>query len=322
MADNIKEQIENSIIDCINIGVSGRLVIFKPEDNIFGADLAVERRGKYKEKEIYFAINSLVGPSKDNNFTKDFLQENFKTDQNFYLVFAYFDEVRQKISDYIWLVPSLQFKDVAGVVKSKDNKNLLRFETSLDIKNKDKYSRFIVNTKDLGKLTLGALEKGGKFSFKSEEFEGKKEVSLESLKDFLCDARANTYASNASPIDNPRLLASKQLEFQKGDYFYRDVYFSGDKMFLGQEIIYLDLKPVWGMNYIGDQINKTEADFLKESLLKLSDKCRIGGICEYKKRDFWYQDKGQGNLEEFSGKETISSGNKVIYNLNYQGGLI
>jgi hypothetical protein len=48
MADNIQEEIEDKVIDCINAGVTGRLVIFKPEKNNFGADLAVERRGKYK----------------------------------------------------------------------------------------------------------------------------------------------------------------------------------------------------------------------------------------------------------------------------------
>ena len=126
MTDNIQEEIEDKVMDCINSGVAGRLIIFKPGKNNFGADLAVERRGKYKEKEIYFQINSLVGPAEGDSFVKDFSQESFKADKNFYLLFVYFDEVTQKINDYVWLVPSLQFRDIAKVVKSQDGKESVK----------------------------------------------------------------------------------------------------------------------------------------------------------------------------------------------------
>jgi hypothetical protein len=142
------------------------------------------------------------------------------------------------------------------------------------------------------------------------------------LKEFLCDARQNTYAADATRVDNPRLLGSVQLEFQKGVYAYRDVYFDGNKRFVGQEIVYQDLKPIWGMNYIGSQIGKLETTFLKESLFKLAEKCRFGGTCEYKKREYKYTDRGQGSLEEFAGQEEIFLEDKSIYKLNYQGGLI
>ena len=52
MTDNIQQEIEDKVIDDINSGVAGRLIIFNPEKTSFGADLAVERSGKYKEKEI------------------------------------------------------------------------------------------------------------------------------------------------------------------------------------------------------------------------------------------------------------------------------
>jgi len=322
MADNIQEEIEDKVIDDINSGVGGRLIIFKPEKAPFGADLAVERRGKYKEKEIYFQINSFVAPAEAKNFVKIFSQESFKADKNFYLLFIYFDEVMQKMSDYVWLIPSLQFIDIVQVVKLSEGKNLLRFETPLDIKQKNKYSKFIINTKELGKTILNALGKGGKFNFKEIDFGEKKIINLESLKEFLCNARRNTYAADATSVDNPRLFASTQLEFQKGNYFYRDVYFSGGKKFIGQEIVYQDSEPIWGMNYFGSQIGKLETNFLKESLFKLAEKCRFGEACEYKKRELKYQDQGQGNLEEFSGEEEIFLEGKSIYKLNYQGGLI
>jgi len=320
--ENIQDKIENSIIDCINLGVMGRLVIFKPEKNNFGADLAVERRAKYKEKEVYFQINSFVAPAKAKNFVKDFPQENFKTDKNFYLLFVYFDEVGQKISDYIWLIPSVQFKDIAEVMKSPGSESFLRFEAPLDIQQKNKYSKFIVNKKELGVTILNALEKGGKFVFKGFIFGEKGKINLENLKEFLSNARKDTYAANADPVGNPRLLTSTQYEFQKGNYFYRDIFFNGDGKFIGQEIVYYDADPIWGMNYMGNTIGKLETNFLKEALLKLNEICRLGGVCEYEKREFKYQDQGQGNLEEFYGSEEIFSEGKKIYKLTYQGGLI
>ena len=74
MADNLQEEIEDKIIDCINSGVTGRLIIFKPEKNDIEDCLAVERRGAYKkkDKEIYFQINSFVGPGMDGDFVKEF----------------------------------------------------------------------------------------------------------------------------------------------------------------------------------------------------------------------------------------------------------
>jgi hypothetical protein len=284
--------------------------------------LAVERRGDYTDAKIYFQVSSLILPEKNIDFVKDFSQENFKSDKDFYLIFAYFDEVSQKINDYIWLIPSLQFRDIAEVIKDSGGKNLLRFGASYDLKTKNKYSKFIVNIKELGGIILNALEKKGPIIFKEIDFEEKSTINLENLKDFLYTARQNTYAANSISVDNPRLLESRQLEFQKTSYFYRDISFSGNKKYIGQEIIYQDSKPVWGMNYIASQIGKIETSFLKEALLKLSKKCRLGENCEYEKREYKYQNQGQGNFEEFSGKEEIFLENKIIYKLDYQGGLI
>ncbi len=267
------------------------------------------------------------------------MQDDFKADKNFYLLFVYFDKVKQKINDYIWLIPSLQFRDIAEPVKSPEGKIFLRFQAPLDIYPvksakggvppeagqfnwvKNKYSKFLINIKELGKLVLSAIE-SGKLDFEDIIFQENKVINLERLKEFIAEARRNTYASDATPIGNPRLLGSVQLEFQKEDYFYCDIYFLGDQKFVGQEIVYQNSKPVWAMNYMGDAIGKTEVNFLKESLFKLSEKCRFGQVSEFEKREFKYKDEGQGNLEDFSGHEEIFLEQKIIYKLDYQGGLI
>jgi len=322
MTDNIKEAIEDKIIDSINAGIAGRLVIFKPEKKGQEDYLAIERRGEYKEEKIYLQVNSLIIPAKSISFIKDFSLENFKADKNLYLVFAYFNEITQKLEEYVWVIPSLQFRDIAEVISQSDEKKVLRFESSSDFKNKNKYSKFLINIKDLGDVILSALREKKQISFKAVDFEGKSAVNLESLREFLCNARANTYAADSTGVENPRLLESTQREFQKASYFYRDVRFIGDKKVFGQEIIYQDSKPIWGMNYIGSKIGKLEEIFLKEALFKLSDKCRLGQEHNYEKREYKYQDKGQGNLEEFSGKEEVLLNSKSVYSLNYNGGLI
>lgn len=324
MSENIQEEIEDKIIDHINSGSASRLVIFKPEFNSFGADLAVERRAQYEGgKKMYFKINSLVIPAKNKSFAKDFPQDAFKADSDFYLLFVYFDEIKQKIDDNIWLIPSLDFEEITPVIKSDGYppKKLLRFESSLNLKSNNQYSKFLININELGKLILSAFETGGKFSFKDPTL-GERKINLEKLKEFLNEARKNTYASNEGRVDNPRLMSSEQLEFQKGDYFYRDVYFNGRNRFIGQEIVYLESDPIWGMNYIGDAMGRSETAFLKESLFNLSDKCRFGQICEYEKRELKYQDKGCGSLDNFYGEEKIFSNEKNIYKLNYRGGII
>ena len=76
------------------------------------------------------------------------------------------------------------------------------------------------------------------------------------------------------------------------------------------------------MNYTGTVLGKIETNFLKEALLKLSEKCRLGQNCEYEKRENKYKDVGTGTLENFAGQEELFINNKSIYKFEYHGGLI
>ena len=321
MVDNIQDKIENKIIDYIESGSGGRLIIIKPDKNQLGADLAVIKRGNYKKNAIYFQVNSFVGPIEGDKLIKDFYQEDLVVDDDLYLLFVYFDEVRQKIADYIWLIPSRYFRDAAYIVDSGKGEKLVRFEAPLNVDSSNEYSRFLVKIDEFGQLVFDAVGNGNKFEIK-KSFSEAQVTNIDTLKQFISEARKNTYASGASGVDLPRLIGSEQLDFERGSYFYRDIFFNGKDIFLGQEIVYKDSKPIWGMNYVGNTISRTETDFLKEALYGLSDKCRLGNNCEYTKREFQYSDTGQGSLESFSGEEKISANGKNIYKLNYQGGLL
>ncbi|TSC95116.1 MAG: hypothetical protein CEN87_128 [Parcubacteria group bacterium Licking1014_1] len=155
---NTEEDIENRIIDWITLGSGGRVVVFKPEKVLKGADLIAKKRSGYEEKEISFKINSCIGPAGSNDFIKTLLQNDFKPNKEFYLLFVYFDEIRQEISDHIWVVPSLEFKDIADSTVL-GGKKALRFEASLDIKKKNKFSKFLLDKKDFVRFLIEAFEK-------------------------------------------------------------------------------------------------------------------------------------------------------------------
>lgn len=143
MAESIQDQVEDKIIDYINFGAEGRLVITKPERNPFNADLIVEKRADYSSKKLYLKVVGFVGPAKENVLVKDFSQENFKFDKNFYLIFVYFDEILQKINENIWLISSLDFK-----------KKFTKFQSTVTGEQKDEYSKFLINKNDLGDIIL------------------------------------------------------------------------------------------------------------------------------------------------------------------------
>ena len=111
--DNIKEKIQDKVMDCITFNAGGRLVVFKPENSGLsaqtGKDLVVENRGDYKKKAISLDV-----------FEKDFFEKqaggikNLKPDKNFYLILVDFDVVKQDINDNLWIVPYSDQEKIAG----------------------------------------------------------------------------------------------------------------------------------------------------------------------------------------------------------------
>lgn len=112
---NIKEKIEDKIIDSIALNAEGRLVVFKPEG--VSADLVVEKRADYQKKTISLDI-----------FQKSQFAEAKKVSgaEDFYLVFVYFDLIKQVISDDFYVLPSLDIAKASEsdlpkyIVKQKD----------------------------------------------------------------------------------------------------------------------------------------------------------------------------------------------------------
>jgi hypothetical protein len=149
---------------------------------------------------------------------------------------------------------------------------------------------------------------------------------LDALEKFIVRAKAATYVGSGetSPSHRP---ASHDLEFQEGSFAYLDSYFGGAD-FIGEEVVYYEGQPVWAMNYYGrilepSLISATEAgQIIKESLSRMYQEGRFLGGFKHNTAYGVYHDANQGNFTSFTGRELISRGGSVVYELYYHGGLI
>ncbi len=122
-------------------------------------------------------------------------------------------------------------------------------------------------------------------------------------------------------------LKSNDYEYSEGDFIYHDIYFGGVN-FIGEEIVYENKKPVWGMNYNGYVFDKniTEAEIDKSLRGALrqdyEDIIPVRGPKSYKIENFEYRNNVNGNLNQFEGREEIYKNNKLIYSAFFHGGLI
>jgi hypothetical protein len=150
------------------------------------------------------------------------------------------------------------------------------------------------------------------------------------LSPFLIRAKRSTYAAlEGAPRVPPLLPGSHQLEYAEGSWLYRDIYFGGG-FFMGQETVYKEGVPVWGMGYAGglvDDVNPALEtaqvyDFLREALRQVSLERPYRGPHTYQQTDYAYSDIGEGHIANFWGVETITLQQKPVYRLRYHGGFI
>lgn len=146
------------------------------------------------------------------------------------------------------------------------------------------------------------------------------------LNDFIVKAKLTTYVGSGVQIPGCR-LESHDLEFNLGDFQYRDSYFGGQD-FLGEEIVWYQNLPVWGENYYGKILRPelyTGAEagqMIKRSLTQMYQEGRFLGGFRYEWENILYTDQSSGGIESFHGIEEIYLKGLVVYRLYYHGGLI
>jgi len=159
-----------------------------------------------------------------------------------------------------------------------------------------------------------------------------KDISRSELIKFLREAKHATYASGGSSSQasvSAVLGDSHQLEYHSGELFYRDIYF-GEAFFAGQESVYFRDKAIWSMCYAGGwtdpAITPEQAGifggFLQAALKVIPEDHPYRGPLEFCDGELLYNNKPIGNITRFNGIEQILSGNMLVYELNYCGGVL
>jgi Domain of unknown function (DUF5680) len=149
---------------------------------------------------------------------------------------------------------------------------------------------------------------------------------LATLERFVVRAKASTYVGDGTRLI-PYRLGSHDLQYADGDWIYHDSYI-GESDFAGQEVVYFRQKAIWVMNYYGrilrpDVITGAEAGrVIKASLSALYHEGRFLGGFHHVTDPYTYSDTNEGDVAWFQGREWITAGDDVAYELVYHGGLI
>lgn len=143
----------------------------------------------------------------------------------------------------------------------------------------------------------------------------------ETLIKFLCEAKRETYAGDGEKMRSTR-PDSKDFVYKKDELKYIDTYL-GSNQFIGEEALWEENKPIWGMNYTGRVVDYPfEVSFLKEALKKVSEELPYRGPKFYIRGAYTYKCRVEGDFEWFVGCEKILYEGHKVYEAMFQGGII
>lgn len=151
---------------------------------------------------------------------------------------------------------------------------------------------------------------------------------MNNIEKFLIEAKTQTYANENVEKVNSSRLNSKDYEYKKDNMIYHDTYFGGTN-FIGEEVVYIDNKAYWAMNYYGVTLDNTLGEeamdkALRPALMKVGQDniIPVRGPKEFNNGEYKYTFDVQGDLNYFNGTEIIYKNDKKIYELKCSGGLI
>lgn len=152
-------------------------------------------------------------------------------------------------------------------------------------------------------------------------------MNHEELKKFLKAANKATYANKNATKSSSLRPSSEDYHFEQDNLVFHDTYF-GSRDFIGEEMVYKNGKPIWGMNYCGfvtnPEISTEEAySILRPALMQeYDDILPVRGPKEFVLENNKYTNKIEGTLDRFLGEENIYINDELVYRCWYHGGLI
>ena len=153
-------------------------------------------------------------------------------------------------------------------------------------------------------------------------------LNLNKLYQFLKKASQSTWASNGENLDTPERKDFSELDFQEGDWFYKDS-FAGSMRSWGTELIRFQGKPVWNCVYGGGMVDGKDsmADetyvFLKGALKLPHETLQSArGPETFEKGDWRYVYQQDGDISLFNGYEEIFYKDELVHFYRTLGGMI
>jgi hypothetical protein len=146
------------------------------------------------------------------------------------------------------------------------------------------------------------------------------------LNGFIVEAKSQTYVGGGKAQPSPR-IGAHDIGYKRGIWRYLDSYFGGTD-FAGQEVVWLEEKPVWAMNYFGRIIEPGIIDgtvagtIISAALSQLYKQGRFLGGMVFDHSLGRYVDTSEGDCTHFRGHEFILVDGQKAYELDYRGGLI
>ena len=154
-------------------------------------------------------------------------------------------------------------------------------------------------------------------------------LNPDALRAFLVRATLHTYAAGTGARTLPD--ATKELEYLEEGWRYHDRY-AGFDPFAGQEIVWHAGRPCWTMLYYGG----TCADalpgsgistqdlytFLQAALRQVTPEHPYRGPDAFREGDYAYHTVLGGDIDTFTGIETILYRDREVYRLDYRGGTL
>ena len=107
-------------------------------------------------KKIMVSVNGQARINDSSVFIKNINVDNFKIADNFYIMFVFLNTFKHDIDDFLCFLPLKEFIKNADKIQ---NGNIFKFESFLSPGKKDKYSKFLINKKDLSKFLLNIMSK-------------------------------------------------------------------------------------------------------------------------------------------------------------------
>lgn len=155
-------------------------------------------------------------------------------------------------------------------------------------------------------------------------------LNQQELIKFIGEANKAGYASgdeNSLINENDN---SKTIVYESSDFRFHDNYFGGEP-YGGREVVFYENKPVFIMVYYG-RISDKNIDkkiiysFLQNALKLFPEDKPFRGPEQYEEivdgKKLEYKNNWSGEIDYFSGNETISVDEVQVYDAKYSGGLV